>query len=247
MTDQVATGAMAGPASSNVFARLAGVIFSPRETFAALVPRPRWLGALAVVTLLTAGSQYAFLSTEIGQQAMVDQQIHQAELRGGGSITQQQIDMFESLKTKNRYIVGGSILIIGPIMTFLFAGIYFGVFNAMLGGDATYKQVLAIVTHSGAVNLVQMLFVVPLNYVRESASSATNLGVFVQSFLDETNFVARVLGMIDLFIIWNLLITAIGLGVLYRRKTGPIFWSLMGAYVVIVLVIAGVMRAFGGA
>jgi nucleoside recognition membrane protein YjiH len=97
------------------------------------------------------------------------------------------------------------------------------------------------------VNIVQTLFVLPLNYVRESASSATTLGVFVQSFLDETNFVARVLGMIDLFIVWNLVVTAIGLGVLYRRKTGPIFWSLMGVYVVIVLVIAGVMRAFGGA
>jgi len=138
-------------------------------------------------------------------------------------------------------------VIVGPIMTFIFAGIYFGVFNAMLGGDATYKQVLAVTTHAGAINVVQTLFVLPLNYVRESAASATNLGVFVQSFLDETNFVARVLGMIDMFIVWNLIVTAIGLGVLYRRKTGPIFWSLMGVYVVIVLVIAGVMRAFGGA
>ena len=234
-------------APGSLVARLAGVIFSPRATFAKLIPKAPWLGALAVVTLLTAGGQYAFLSTEVGQTAMVDQQIHQAELRSGGNITQQQIDLFESLKTKNRYIVAISILIVGPIMTFVFAGIYFGVFNALLGGDASFKQVLAIVTHSGAVNIVQTLFVLPLNYVRESASSATTLGVFVQSFLDESNFVARVLGMIDLFIVWILVVTAIGLGVLYRRKTGPIFWSLMGVYVVIVLVIAGVMRAFGGA
>jgi Yip1 domain len=235
------------PAPGSLVVRLIGVIFSPRETFAKLVPKAPWLSALAVVTLLTAGGQYAFLSTEVGQQAMVDQQIHQAEIRNGGSITQQQIDMFDGLKTKNRYIVGISILIVGPIMTFVFAGLYFGVFNALLGGDASFRQVLAIVTHSGAVNIVQTLFVLPLNYIRESASSATTLGVFVQSFLDETNFVARVLGMIDLFIVWNLVVTAIGLGVLYRRKTGPIFWSLMGVYVVIVLVIAGVMRAFGGA
>jgi len=234
-------------APGNLIARLAGVIFSPRATFAKLIPTAPWVAAMAVVTLLSAGGQYAFLSTEVGQEAMVDTQIHQAELRSGGNITQQQIDMFEGLKTKNRYIVAVSILIVGPIMTFVFAAIYFGVFNALLGGDASFKQVLAIVTHSGAVNIVQTLFILPLNYVRESASSATTLGVFVQSFLDETNFVARVLGMIDLFIVWNLVVTAIGLGVLYRRKTGPIFWSLMGAYVVIVLVIAGVMRAFGGA
>jgi hypothetical protein len=252
MSDNTSTLAPSAPAPAlpepgSLVARLVGVIFSPRATFAKLVPKAPWLGALAVVTLLTAGGQYAFLSTEVGQEAMVDQQVHQAELRNGGNITQQQIDMFESLKTKNRYIVGVSILIVGPIMTFVFAGIYFGVFNALLGGDASYKQVLAIVTHSGAVNIVQTLFVLPLNYVRESASSATTLGVFVQSFMDESSFVARVLGMIDLFIVWNLVVSAIGLGVLYRRKSGPIFWSLMGVYVVIVLAIAGVMRAFGGA
>ncbi len=253
MSDNVSTVAPATPAPPAVpappslIARLVGVIFSPRETFAKLLPKAPWFAALVVVTLVTAGGQYAFLSTEVGQEAMVDQQIHQAELRNGGNITQQQIDMFEGLKTKNRYFVLGAIVIFSPVMTFVFAGIYFGVFNALLGGDASFKQVLAIVTHSGAVNIVQTLFILPLNYVRESASSATTLGVFVQSFLDESNFVARVLGMIDLFIVWNLIISAIGLGVLYRRKTGPIFWSLMGVYVVIVLVIAGVMRAFGGA
>ena len=111
---------------------------------------------------------------------------------------------------------------------------------------AFVKQVLAVTTHSGAINVVQTLFVLPMNYIRQSASSATSLGVFVQ-FLDETNFIARVLGMIDLFIVWNLIVTAIGLSVLYRRKAAPIAWSLLGAYVVIVLVIAAVMRAFGGA
>jgi len=115
------------------------------------------------------------------------------------------------------------------------------VFNALLGGDASYKQVLAINAHAGAVSLVQTLFVVPLNYFRESLSSATNLGVFVQ-FLDDTNYVARVLGWFDLFIIWNLIVTAIGLSVLYKRKTAPIFWSFMAIYAVIALVGAALMK-----
>jgi Yip1 domain len=249
MSDTTAAVAAPAPVSApgSLVSRLIGVIFSPRDTFARLVPRAPWVGALALMTLMMVAGQFAFLSTPIGQEATTDAQIHQAELRNGGNITQAQIDGIEKIAPYMRYIVPGSILIAVPIMTFLFAGIYFGVFNALLGGTATYKQVLAVVTHSGAINLVQLLFVLPLNYVRESAASATNLGVFVQSFLDETNFVARVLGMIDLFIVWNLIVTAIGLAVLYRRKTAPIAWSLLGVYVVIVLVIAGVMRALGGA
>ena len=139
----------------------------------------------------------------------------------------------------------GTILVFGPLMTFLVSGILIGVFNALLGGSARYGQVLGIVAYSGAVNLLQTLFVLPLNYVRGSMASATNLGVFVQ-FLDESNFIARFLGMMDVFIIWSLVVMAIGLAVLYRRKTAPIFWSLMGVYVAIALVFSTVMMVMSG-
>ena len=240
MTDQVASGAIAAPASSNVFARLAGVIFSPRETFAAIVAQPKWFGAMAVVTLTIAIAQYAFLSTQVGQDAMVDQQIRQTE-RWTGSVTQAQIDGIEQRASMGKYFALGATLIFVPVISFIVSGILFGVFNAMLGGDATYKQVLAINAHAGAVSIVSTLFVVPLNYFRESMASATNLGVFVQ-FLDDTNFVARLLGWFDLFIMWNLLVTAIGLAVLYRRKTAPIFWTFMGIYIVIALIGATFMK-----
>jgi hypothetical protein len=245
MTETASAVATAAPAPGSLLSRLVGVIFSPRETFGRVVSTAPWVGALLVVTLLTAGGQYVFLNTEIGQTAMVDQQIHQIELRNG-NVTQAQLDSVEKFGPYMKYVIPGTILVMGPIFTFVFAAIYFGVFNALLGGDASFKQVLAVTTHSGAINVVQTLFVLPMNYIRQSASSATSLGVFVQ-FLDETNFIARVLGMIDLFIVWNLIVTAIGLSVLYRRKAAPIAWSLLGVYVVIVLVIAGVMRAFGGA
>ena len=241
MTDHLASAASAAPASGNVFARLVGVLFSPRATFAAIVVQPRWLGAMVVVTLFIAAAQYGFLSTQVGQDAMVDQQIHQME-RWTGSVTQAQIDGIEQRAPFNKYIVAGATLIVGPIFSFIITGILFGVFNALLGGDATFKQALAVTTHSGVVNIVQTLFVVPLNYFRESVSSATNLGVFVQSFLDETSYVARVLGWFDMFIIWGLIVTAIGFGVLYRRKTAPIFWSFMAVYLLIALIGATFMK-----
>ena len=96
-----------------------------------------------------------------------------------------------------------------------------GVFNAVLGGDATFKQVFSVVAHAGVVSLAQQLFVYPLDYARGSLSSPTNLGVFLP-FLDENTFPARLLGAIDLFLIWWMVNLAIGLGVLYKRRTGPI-------------------------
>jgi hypothetical protein len=244
MTETVSAGA-APAASDNVVARLVGVILSPRATFARLVERPRWFGALVIVSLLTAGGQFAFLSTQVGQDAMLDQQVRQAERWSSGAVSDQQYQAMERMARFQRFIVPGSILIIGPIMTFIIAGILFGVFNALLGGSASFKQVLAILTHSGAVNIVQTLFVLPMNYLRGSMASATNLGVFVQ-FLDDTNFIARFLGMIDVFIVWSLAVTAIGMAVLYRKKTASVFWSLMGVYIGIALVISTVMMVMSG-
>ena len=65
-------------------------------------------------------------------------------------------------------------------------------------------------------------------------------------FLDGTSVSRGSLGVIDLFMIWWLIVLAIGLGVLYRRKTAPIFASFMGVYVAIAAIVAIVMRAFAG-
>jgi hypothetical protein len=225
-------------------ARLLGVIFSPAATFKSIAAHPKWLGAFLVVLLALAGGQFAFLSTKVGMDAMLDQQIKRIESMGG-TVTAEQEAQQEKMLPMMRYIVGGATLVVGTIMTFAFAGILYAVFTALMGGEASYKQVLAISTHAGAVQLLQLAFTTPLNYFRESMSSATNLGVFVP-FLDETSVIARFLGVIDLFLVWWLIVLAIGIGVLYRRKTGPIFASFMGVYVVIAAVVAIVMGAISG-
>ena len=56
--------------------------------------------------------------------------------------------------------------------------------------------------------------------------------------LEETSFTNRFLSTIDLFYVWSTFITAVGLGVLYKRRTGPIAMVLFGIYLVIALIIA---------
>ena len=63
-------------------ARLIGVLFSPRETFAAVVARPRWLGAIAVAVVIIGAAQFALLSTDVGKQLALDQNISAMEAFG---------------------------------------------------------------------------------------------------------------------------------------------------------------------
>lgn len=236
-------GSQAAPAG-NVLARMVGVVVSPRATFERIVAAPGWIVPLALVTLIVVGVTYAFLSTEVGQTALLDQQVRQME-NFGLQISEQQYRQMEQGLPMTAVITAISQIVMIPVVTLVIAGILFGVFNALLGGSASFKQVAAIVTYSGAITIIQQLFVAPLNYARGSMSSATNLAVFTP-FLDEANIVARFLGTIDLFIVWWLVVLAIGLGVLFRRRTAPIFSAFMGLYFVIALVIALAMRAASG-
>jgi quinol-cytochrome oxidoreductase complex cytochrome b subunit len=80
------------------------------------------------------------------------------------------------------------------------------------------------------------VFTMALSFASGKTAGA-NLGIFVP-FLDEKSVVTLFLGSIDLFFVWATISLAIGLGVLYKRRTGPIATSLLGIYVVIALVIA---------
>jgi hypothetical protein len=226
-------------------ARFMGILFAPRATYADVAAHPRWLGILLTVFLITASAATALMSTEIGRNALLDQQIAQQE-SFGRKMTQEQIDRLEKISA---YYVYGA-----PVIQFLsltvgclvIAGLGFAVFNAMMGGDATFKQVFSIVAHSGVVLATTSLFTTPLMYARESMSGATNLAIFLP-FLDDSSFAARMLGSIDLILIWWMLSLAIGFGVLYRKRTGPIAITILAIYAAIAVIIAAIKTASTGA
>src|SRR6478672_4056742 len=216
------------PSPKSLPARIAGIIFAPRATYADVAARPRWVAAFLVVYLVTAAVATAFMSTEVGRAAVVDQQITQAESYGR-QVNQAQIDRLEAF---SKYLV-----YVAPVIQFfalaggglLVAGLAFAIFNALLGADAAFKQVFAVVVHSGVILAALSLFSTPLAYARQTLSSTTNLLVFAP-FLDDGSFPARLLGSIDLIYIWWMVSLAIGLGVVYRRRTAPIATTMIGIY-----------------
>jgi hypothetical protein len=228
------------PASVGLFSRLVGIIFSPRETYAAVAARPRWLGMMAITLLIGAGAQYIILSSPELQDAIIDQQIV-AMQQGGGAVSDQQIAGVETFIRRLPIIYGVAAFIIGPVITAMIAGLLMVVFTMIMGGAGTFRQLFAIVTHAGVISLLAGIFSallvlagVPPSGVQPPSAS---LGVFVP-MLEETSFVAIFLGTINLILVWWLLSLAIGLGVLYRRRTGPIATALISVYVIIALIIA---------
>src|SRR5215213_4082467 len=90
------TTAAAGgaPAPMNVFARFVGIITSPKDTFRSVVAAPKWLGMLALCTVLVLGLVGGFLFTKVGQDAWLTQTI-ESSAAFGRPMNDQQVQTME--------------------------------------------------------------------------------------------------------------------------------------------------------
>ena len=226
-------------ASPGLLARLIGVVFSPRETFEAVAARPRWLGAMVVTLMIGAACQYFILSSPELQDNIINRQIRAME--ANGPVSDAQVANVERFIGLMPSIYAGASFVIGPVFVAIIAGILLWIFTMLMGGNGTFKQVYAVVTHSGVVSMLAGIFSaalvlagVPPSGVRPPGA---NLGVFVP-MLEETSFVAVMLTSIDLILVWWLITLATGLAVLYKRRTGGIATTLIAIYAVIAVIIA---------
>ena len=228
-------------APMGLVSRFIGIITAPRETFAKVAAHPRWLWMLVLIIVVSGGLATWFQSTEVGRQATFDQSVKFMESFGmklnDKAYDQMQQQMMDAPVWRTVLQTGVSVAVMVPVMYLVIAGILFGVFTAALGGGATFKQVIATVVHAGVISTLGQVFTYPIFYLRESMTSATNLAVLFP-MLAEKSFLAKFLGMVDLFTVWWVLVLAIGLAVLYRRKTRPIALSFFAIYGVIAVAIA---------
>jgi hypothetical protein len=240
MTDT--TAAAAPVPDKDPVARFFGVLLAPTETFRAVVAKPTWLVMALIVIVLSGGSQMWFQSTDVGRQATLDESVRKTEAFGFKVNDQMYEAMRKSIMEPPAWRVAlsaAAIVVFSLGIWAIIAGLLFLVF-ASTGGQATFKQVFAVVVHSSVISAVGAVLMTPVNYFRESLSSATNLGVFLP-FLPEGSFVARLAGMVDVFLVWWVMVLAIGLAVCYKKKTRNVAAALFAVYGVIAVAVAAFM------
>lgn len=189
---------------------------------------------MAITLVIAASCQYIIFSSPGMQDAMVDQATRNP------NVTDQQIDTIERFISILPYVISGATLILGPLFSAAVSGILLLVFSTLMGGTAKFKQVFAIGAHSGVVSSLSGVITAGLILSGAEPTGTTppgtNLGIFVP-MLEETSFITSFLSSIDLILVWWILSLSIGLGVLYKRRTGGIATSLICVYVVLALII----------
>lgn len=247
MTTSVPVGS-ASPAllpryAESLPARILGVIHSPRATLARVAAAPRWMAVLALTFIVSLVTSTALLETDVGRLALIDQWERTAVAFGQNLEDEQYAAIVRASRNGAAYAVISSFAS-APLLAIGVSALLFAVFTGVLKGRASYRQVLAIVAHAGVILALRQVVATPINYARETLTSPTTLNLFV-TMLDEASPPARFLGVLDLFVVWWIIVLAIGMSILYGRSARTLASIFLGAYVALALMLAIVMAVTG--
>ena len=238
MTAEAATPAQP---EMGLFARVWGVITAPGATMAQVVANPRPVGILFICALVFGLAAAAPMFTPAGQQAALDSQVETRNAMGQ-PMSDAEYATMQRIAPYFAYITIAQMFVFMPIFSLIIASLLWVVFNTILGGTASFKQVLAIITHSSVIGTLGAVVGAPIQVLQSKVTPGGpfNIGALLP-MLDPSSILARFLGFTSGFQIWGFIVMGIGLAVLYRRNSTGIIIGLIAAYTLIAM---GIMSAF---
>jgi hypothetical protein len=217
--------------------RLTGIFVSPAKVFESLRPRPIWILPFLILLLYIPILQLISFSSETGKEAI------RQEMMKSPRSAQMTPEQQERALGFSKVIVPVSTLIAFPVITFALVGIIYFIFSILLGGESTYKQALSAWTHCGLIGLVGGAIQTGMVFLKGNLTPTTSIAAFLP-FLDEKTFLYKLFQTFDLFVLWQLAVLSIGMGIMSRVGTKKAAVAIFSAFVTLAVLIAGIRQAF---
>lgn len=212
--------------------RVWGILVSPRVVIEYLKERPSSLGVLVAMVILILANTLPIMGILV--EAEMD------KLADRGLTAEQMVTQEKVMRI--------TIPVVGPIFAliavFAGAGIMLFLSNVILGGQATYRQLLALLAHAQMVWIPATLVKVPLTLI-SGKPVVTSPAAFLSSDAEQ-GFLWQLMNQMDIFSLWILGLSALGLGILAGTTTGRAATALGITWGIFVLVLAGLGAALQG-
>jgi len=188
--------------------RLVALFTSPKALFEHLEQRPSWFVPFLVSLLLVV-----LFVVVLWNPVLMPKMLLRLEEQGARQ------DMVDTM-TKNGLMIS---LIPGicfaAIAMFVTALVVWAIGGFMLGGKLNYRQALSIVAHTGLVSLPAMAVLIPLALVSNTSQVSVGPGMLFNAETAEgygARFLALAVSSIDVFRLWQVALTALGVSVIAR-------------------------------
>jgi hypothetical protein len=234
---------------------LSGIFFEPGRTFEALRARPRFLAATIILALCFLAATVVFFS-KIDYDQMIRQAIENSPRADQMSPEQKETMISMQQKPIFKYGFGYGLPFVGVFFV-VAAGAAIYLLGALaMGKKMSYWQALAVWSYSSlppvllsTIANVVMLFVRPPDPADAAAARGglihANLGILVSRA--DHPVLTSALGAVDLFVIYGLVLAAIGLRKTGRLSAGSAWTVIIAVWLVGVLIRVGIAALTGQA
>jgi len=244
----VAVQAPEVPERVNSFARIFGVLFSPKATFESIVRQPTWFAPILVLTILSL-VVIGLFSHRVGWRSFFEKQ-----LESNSRVQEMPADQREQVLQSVARFYPPVIYVIGavsPIVAALIvSAVLLGIFNGLAGAGLKFKTSFAIAAYASSPSIIRGLLGILVVLLKDPATIdlqnlvASNGAIFLSN--DAAKWLVALMRSIDVFTIWPLVLMAIGYHCAAPKKlsTGGAFAWIFALYAVIVLAVVGLTAAF---
>jgi hypothetical protein len=141
---------------------------------------------------------------------------------------------------------GGSLLIVTPIALFLLCLVYWLLGKSVMKATAPYMKVVEVIGLTFFIGSLESIVTTIMATALDHLHAGPNLALFVLDSFSLQNKLHVVLSKINLFTIWDLVVTSIGLSHLFRKDLNKVLVLVFALWIlwVVFLVLSGVQ--FGG-
>ena len=247
----VSSSPVPAPAPLSEGARIIDTFVAPSKTFTDLRRSASWWAPFLLMVVVSSAFVYT-AGQKIGFRKIMENQMQaqpKAQARLENLPAAQREAQLES-GAKVTEIISYVFPLITLIMWLVIAGALFGTFKLAAGADVSFKVSLAIVIYSALPLMLKSVLALASVLAGMSPDSftfqnpvATNPGYFLNP--SDGVFLYSVLTGVDIFMIWTLIITAIGFSTGTKVKRGTALAVVFGWYILFVLGSTAIGAAFG--
>ncbi len=231
-------------------ARILDTYIAPSKTFTDLRRNASWWAPFLLLSVMSLAFFY-IVGQKIGYRKVAENQV-QASAKAAARMDQLPADQrdqaLERQAKGTQYFLYAYPLVI-LLFNLLIAAVLYATYKFAAGADVKFKTSLAIVMYAALPGVLKLLLAMVSVAAGSNPDSfsldnpvATNPGYFV-SGLDSP--LLRSLGSaLDIFLIWTLVLTAIGFTCVSKVKRGTSYAIVFGWWIGITLVGAAIGAAF---
>ena len=227
------------------FERILDTFIAPSKTFTDLRRSAAWWGPFLLLVIASMAFAY-FVDQNIGFRKVAENQI-QASPKAAERIdqlpTDQRNQALQRQAAGTRYFTYGFPVVL-LILYVIFAAIYLATFKFGAGADVTFKLSLAVVIYAALPQVLKTVLAIVSIVAGASADSfmiqnpvATNPGYFLNPA--DSPFLFGLLSSLDIFMLWTLVLTAIGFSCAGKTRRSTAMFVVFGWYIVITLFFSG--------